>query len=171
MLAVFGLHGGLCVGVLSIDHGGGAAAPVWRDLPPAVQVQLISQPARPGKDPLALPVPTMAWGSAQWIAPPQLDPLERTSEVPDRAALPLTAPDLSALMDMASSGNPIRLRLHIDATGRVVRAEVLDCVPEDLAFANAFARALLRTPHMPARAGGKDVASTKDIVLSPKAGV
>lgn len=93
-------------------------------------------------------------------------PPEAAVDRPDRPALPLTAPDLSSLAALSTSGSAIRLRLHIGADGTVREVELLACAPDDQAFADRLALILRATPHIPARKGGQDVASIKDIELA-----
>ena len=66
---------------------------------------------------------------------------------------------------MISNAWPIRLRLHIAADGQVALVEVVEAAPEDEAFAERLAELLRRTPHIPARRDGHDVASTKEVRL------
>lgn len=138
----------------------------------------------PGRLPLP---PTPAQRSAQllWVmtappaaptAPPRTDaaadrptppaPAEAPQGPPDRPALAVAGLDLSPLQGLPLTGLPLRLRLQVDATGTVTAVDVLECADEDRPFAEALAALLRRTPHIPARRQGRDVASVKDIELN-----
>lgn len=159
-------------------HGLLAAAP-WRaarepaaDSPahePAVlQVMLLSDRVGRGAALLAPPAPAAIGGPhAVPAAPPASAEIPHPPAVlpPDRPALPVTAPDLGPLAAFRTPVAPIRLRLHIDASGRVGEVELLDVSPDDVAFAERLAEILRATPHIPARRGGEDVASTKELRL------
>jgi hypothetical protein len=96
------------------------------------------------------------------VAEPAIDPPTRQ---PDRPALPVTAPDFSSLASLPALTAAIRLRLHIDAGGRVVQVEIIACGAADTAFVQGLVDILLATPHIPARRDGEDVASTKEVSL------
>jgi hypothetical protein len=88
---------------------------------------------------------------------------------PDRPALAVTAPDLSPLAGLPTPSAPIRLRLHIDADGRVNEVVPLEYALADEPFVRRLVEIWLATRHTPARLNGKDVASTKEIVLAANA--
>lgn len=127
---------------------------------------LITERSGSGDSPLARSRPA---GDDRWAAP--APPLVAVPEVvigdsmPDRVALPVTAPDLSPLAALRPPRAPIRLRLHIEATGEVSRVEVLDSDPDDALFVQRLVQVLVATPHIPARRDGRDVASNKELAL------
>jgi len=128
---------------------------------------LLSDHIGRGAAPLASTVPAEAHGPRKVLAPP---PPHEAAPVPvnvppDRPALAVTAPDLTPLAAFRAPSSPIRLRLHIDASGRVDAVEMLEVAAEDVAFAERLAEIMRATLHIPARRGGKDVASTKEIRL------
>lgn len=83
----------------------------------------------------------------------------------DSPALPVTAPDFGAVLLQPSSGQPIHLRMHIDATGVITDVLILECQLQDEPFAAEIAAVLRQTIHVPARRDGHNVASTKDVWL------
>ncbi len=143
-----------------------AEAPLAQELPP-LQVMLITERAGSGDAPLARSRPA---GRDRWAAPappPTAQPeVVAVESKPDRAALPLTAPDLSPLAALPAPRSSIRLRLHIEASGEVSRVEVLESDPEDALFVQRLVEVLLATPHIPARRDGRDVASNKELALN-----
>jgi len=80
-------------------------------------------------------------------------------------AQPRSAPDIAALQGLPFSGLPMRVRLTIDSTGRVVDVAVLRSL-DDTIVNEAVQRMFLATAFVPARRGGVDVASVEDIELS-----
>lgn len=119
-------------------------------------------PPTPAVTEAPAPVALAQPDSAEPAAPPAPTP----PALPDRPALPTTAPDLAPLLAQGAPTGPIALRLHIDADGRVAQVEVTDARPEDAEFAERLAELLRRTPHIPARRDGQDVASTKNVRLT-----
>jgi hypothetical protein len=85
----------------------------------------------------------------------------------DRPALPRSAPDTTMLEGVDFSGLPIRLRVFIDETGRVIEARVLQAQEVDEPALIALRRMLLATRYIPARRGDAEVASFQDIELVP----
>jgi len=83
----------------------------------------------------------------------------------DMLAQPRSAPDIATLQGLPFSGLPMRVRLTIDCTGRVVDVTMLRSM-EDAAVSEAVRRMFLATGFVPARRGGVDVASVQDIELS-----
>lgn len=134
---------------------------------PPLQVMLLSEAVGRGARLAAPPAPAAAVGVRQAVLPPPAlavpAPVAPPPSLPDRAALPRTAPDLAPLLTGKAPSGLIRLRLHIAADGQVDLVEVIEAAPEDAAFAERLAELLRRTPHIPARRDGRDVASTKDV--------
>lgn len=88
----------------------------------------------------------------------------------DSPALPVTAPDFGSVLLLPNSGQPIHLRVYIDETGQVTQVQIIESAPQDEAFASQIAEVLQRTPHVPARRDGHNVASSKDIWLQLNTG-
>jgi protein TonB len=136
---------------------------------PPLQVMLLSEEVGRGTRLMAAPAPVAAEGARSVPqpppAPPVLAPPEPPPSLPDRPALPRTAPDLAPLLAHGAPSGPIHLRLRVAADGQVEEVQVVEAAPQDAAFAERLAELLRQTPHIPARRGGLDVASTKDIRL------
>jgi hypothetical protein len=76
----------------------------------------------------------------------------------DRQAYPLNPPDLSFLARVSAySGAPMRLRLYVDATGRVAKTEILFATDTDRPTAELIAEALSSVAFVPARSGALEV--------------
>jgi len=82
----------------------------------------------------------------------------------DRAAVPRSAPDVSMLEGLHFSGLPMRLRLYVDGTGKVVDVVVLQAVDDDEVL-DRVRRMFLATAFIAGRVRGEDVASYKDLEL------
>jgi hypothetical protein len=82
----------------------------------------------------------------------------------DVAALPRSAPDITMIGGLMWSGVPMRLRLFVNATGKVVDVAVLQTADTDDVVDKVKAM-FLATAFIPGRAHGVDVASYKDIEL------
>ncbi len=139
------------------------AMPLSMLSPPQPQVEETSPP------PPQAPEPPPTWTQPDTADPPQpgvQDALpSRSHDSVDSPALPVTAPDFGAVLLQPSSGQPIHLRMHIDATGTVTDVVILECLPQDEPFAAQIAAVLQQTPHVPARREGHNVPSTKDVWL------
>jgi len=81
------------------------------------------------------------------------------------AARPRSAPDTALLEGLQWSGLPMRLRLFVDATGTVVDVVVLQSRDAD-DVVQRVRRMFLSTGFIPARAGGRDVSSYKDLEIA-----
>lgn len=103
--------------------------------------------------------------------PPPDTPDIATEARPDIAARPVSAPDLGlleqdqALAELLPSGLPMRLRLTIDASGQLDRLEALQIDDGDRALLPALQRMFAATRFLPARRGGREIASQLDIEL------
>jgi len=82
----------------------------------------------------------------------------------DGPVVPRSAPDLQRLNGLRFSGLPIRLRLFIDALGRVVEVKVLAAQEDDDTLA-AVTGMFEATAFVPGRQAGMPVASFTDIEL------
>jgi outer membrane biosynthesis protein TonB len=142
---------------------------------PPLQVMLLSEEVGRGTRLMAAPAPVAAEGARSVPqpppappepAPPEPAPPEPPPSLPDRPALPRTAPDLAPLLVHGAPSGPIHLRLRVAADGQVEEVQVIEASPEDAAFAKGLAELLRQTPHIPARRGGLDVASTKDVRIN-----
>ncbi|MDB5769096.1 MAG: hypothetical protein JWQ61_3910 [Collimonas fungivorans] len=81
----------------------------------------------------------------------------------DKGALPYSAPDPDLLAGVAASGVPIRVRLYIDASGKVTAVEKLQALADDLQALERIEAMLRSTSFMPARLAGADVNSYQDL--------
>jgi hypothetical protein len=84
----------------------------------------------------------------------------------DRKALPQMNIDQSLLANEASSGLPIKLRLFINAFGRVVKVDPIAVLDQDALFAEKLASLLYEVRFLPAKREGLDVNSYQDLQLS-----
>jgi hypothetical protein len=82
----------------------------------------------------------------------------------DRAAVPRSAPDVSMLEGLHFSGLPMRLRLYVDGTGKVVDVVVLQAT-DDNEVLDRVRHMFLSTAFIAGRLRGEDVASYKDLEL------
>ena len=82
----------------------------------------------------------------------------------DRAAVPRSAPDVSMLEGLHFSGLPMRVRLYVDGTGKVVDVVVLQAVDDDEVL-DRVRHMFLSTAFIAGRLRGEDVASYKDLEL------
>jgi hypothetical protein len=83
----------------------------------------------------------------------------------DRRALPVAAPETSMLDGAQLSGLPLRLRLFIDAQGRVVAVQPQHITPDDEAALPRLRAMFCATAFVPGRLQGRDVPSFTDIEL------
>ncbi|MFO1277727.1 MAG: hypothetical protein U1F21_17310 [Sphaerotilus natans] len=153
--------------------------PVRATAPPAPapwQVRLVP-PARAPMPPTAAR-PAHAAAARPGLArgrpgpPPDTPDIATATEArPDIAARPVSAPDLGlleqdqALAELLPSGLPMRLRLTIDASGQLDRLEALQIDDGDRALLPALQRMFAATRFLPARRGGREIASQLDIEL------
>lgn len=84
----------------------------------------------------------------------------------DRKALPQMNIDQSMLANKVSSGLPIKLRLYINASGRVVKVDKIAVLDQDALFAENLAKLLYEVRFLPAKREGLDVDSYQDLQLS-----
>ena len=84
----------------------------------------------------------------------------------DRKALPQMNIDQSMLANEVSSGLPIKLRIYINAFGRVVKVEPIALLDQDALFAENLAKLLFEVRFLPAKREGLDVDSYQDLQLS-----
>ena len=157
-----------------------AAAALWLDAPdPAVTrpplrpaapvtLRLVEAPAPPaGEAPPAEPPPPPHPSNT----PARREPAQPAAEVCpsaaglDRIALPYSQPDWQALDGSLPSGRSLRLRLHIDALGRVRRIDAVEAAAEDSDLLPRLRSLLSATRYVPARQAGQDVASCLDLSI------
>jgi hypothetical protein len=83
----------------------------------------------------------------------------------ERAAYPLSAPDLRPLQLFVTeySGTPIRLRLFVDSKGSVVDVKIVRALPRDEDAAALLVQIWERVGFVPARRQGAEVASYQDV--------
>ena len=84
----------------------------------------------------------------------------------DRKALPQMNIDQSMLPTEGSSGLPIKLRLYINAFGKVVKVEPIAVLDQDTIFVDKLAKLLCEIQFLPAKREGLDVDSYQDLLLS-----
>lgn len=158
--------------------------PVRATAPPAPapwQVRLVPPALAPMPPPAARPPRAAAArpGPARGRpGPPPDTPTDTLTDIatdtearPDIAARPVSAPDLGlleqdqALAELLPSGLPMRLRLTIDASGQLDGLEALQIDDGDRALLPALQRMFAATRFLPARRGGREIASQLDIEL------
>lgn len=85
----------------------------------------------------------------------------------DSRAHPINFPDLSILAGVPGySGDAVRLRLYVDASGHLVKSEILYARDGDRELAVRLADALVHTEFAPARRGASDVSSYVDVDIA-----
>jgi hypothetical protein len=123
------------------------------NLPAAPLAQ--APPSRPAHVAPATPVPQTGVATFGGFKP---------SRDLDRAAVPRSAPDVSMLEGLHFSGLPMRLRLYVDGTGKVVDVVVLQATDDDEVI-DRVRHMFLSTAFIAGRLRGEDVASYKDLEL------
>jgi hypothetical protein len=81
-------------------------------------------------------------------------------------ALPTSNLDSSLFEDQFISGLPIKLRLYINAFGRVVKIDQYDVLAQDIPMANRLEDLLKQMSFLPAKKDGINVDSYQDIEFS-----
>lgn len=137
---------------------------------------LSAQPAQP---PSATPRPPARHDAAQVRrrgsagtegqadARPSLRPAYLASRDLDMPPLPRSAPDDEQVVGMQGSGLPIRLRLFIEADGRVSSVTALQAAHADGPLVERLREMFVRTAFIPGRRAGRDVAAFLDIAIEP----
>jgi len=162
-----GLHAGLLWLLPGAEpHASGLRSPA------AITLVAVTSPSIPPADSpgvhaddVVAPVPAVAHAARQRAGRPSPSASAAAPAPVDLTAQPRSAPDIAALQGLPFSGLPMRLRLTIDSTGRVVDVAVLHSL-DDKVVNEAVQRMFLATAFVPARRGGVDVASVEDIELS-----
>jgi len=166
-----GLHAGLLWLLPGAEpHASGLRSPA------AITLVAVKSPSMPPADSpgvhaddvvaaVPAPVPAVAHAARQRAGRPSPSASAAAPAPVDLTAQPRSAPDIAALQGLPFSGLPMRLRLTIDSTGRVVDVAVLHSL-DDKVVNEAVQRMFLATAFVPARRGGVDVASVEDIELS-----
>lgn len=162
----------LSVRVLPAQLRAPAAAVIEASWAPPQPVRVVA-PAKEAQVAAARPEPAVASlapraGSQAAIAESQFAPT--SSHLPrhllDIPPLPRSAPDESLIVGVPHSGLPMRLRLFIEADGRVSSVEVLDAQPLDVIALERLAEMFSRTAFVPGRREDRDVASFIDVEVS-----
>lgn len=93
-------------------------------------------------------------------------PVFWAAEALDRPPVPVSAPDTARLDGLVWSGLPLRLRLFVDAAGRVVDVQPLVVAPGDEAALPRLREMFVATAFIPGRRAGHDVPSRLDLELT-----
>ena len=153
--------------------GGGAAGPAPRH--PPLQVRLLApEPVAQADDPATATLPAPAFGPALPIPHVTAGDGEPAASDPqfarflpdaalDRGAVPRSQPDVDTMQGVRMSGLPIRMRLFIDETGRVVRVDTLRAGDDDADAVERLKTMLSDTAFVPGQLGGRDVPSYQDL--------
>lgn len=83
----------------------------------------------------------------------------------EQSPLPVSAPDERVLTDTASTGQPLTIRLLIDAQGQVRAVLPQDVHPDDRPFFERLQAMFLATSFLPGRMEGRDVPTRLDLVI------
>jgi hypothetical protein len=83
----------------------------------------------------------------------------------DSPLVPMSAPDTSQLKGLFFSGQPIRLRILVTATGHVAEVLVLQAAPQDEEAVTHIKTMFLDTAYIPGQVDGKPVAAQLDMEL------
>lgn len=136
---------------------------------PVLQVQLLASPSAVAAIRQAASVPTPSAAAAY----PHLAPAARAepdpfipAELLDHPLVPRSAPDLALLDGLSFTGLPVRLRLYVDALGRVVDVVVLQADAGDEEAVAHMKAMFLATAYIPGQLQGAVVAARQDIELS-----
>ncbi len=81
-------------------------------------------------------------------------------------ALPTSNLDSSMFSGQFISGLPIKLRLYINAFGRIVKVDYIDLLEQDLRMANRLEDLLRQITFLPAKRNGASVDSYQDVEFS-----
>ncbi len=84
----------------------------------------------------------------------------------DKKALPQTNIDDSTIRSNSYSGLPIKLRLYINASGKLVKIEPIALLDQDLEYATKLEKLLSELVFLPAKKNGLEVDSYQDIQFS-----
>jgi len=165
-------HGATAVAVAVGLHAGlmwllpvGAPPASGLRSPAAITLVAVNPPAMPPPALVPAPATAPAHAARQRASRPSPGASAAGPAPVDVSALPRSAPDIAALQGLPFSGLPMRVRLTIDSTGRVVDVAVLHSL-DDTIVNKAVQRMFLATAFVPARRGGVDVASVEEIELS-----
>ncbi len=170
--------------MLRLVEIGAVAPPVPAQPPPAVPTADAAAAARAAPPQPAMPRPPALPEPFAVAVKPALAP-ERAPSAPaspqaitvaprrefqspaevDRIALAFPGPDGSKLEGLHGAGVPMRLRLFIDASGRVVEVKVLES-SDTSDVIQRVSEMFMATHFVPARKAGADVDSYKDIELT-----
>lgn len=84
----------------------------------------------------------------------------------DKKALPQTNIDDSTIRSNSYSGLPIKLRLYINASGKLVKIEPIALLDQDIEYATQLEKLLSELVFLPAKKNGLEVDSYQDIQFS-----
>ncbi len=98
----------------------------------------------------------------------EADPLSNflSSTQIQRRALPISNIDISMVQGVFISGLPIKLRLYINASGKVIKIKTLDYAAADTALKNKLTELLYQLTFLPAKKDGADVDSYQDVAFN-----
>jgi hypothetical protein len=94
----------------------------------------------------------------------QMGAFVRSSKL-DSPLVPMSAPDTSLLDGLHFSGHPIRVRIFVADSGRVVEVLTVNAAPEDDDAVAHIKAMFLDTAYIPGRMDGKPVAAQLDMEL------
>lgn len=164
--AALALH---AAAALWLDGLDGGASPRPPDRPATPVTLRLAEPDRPSAAeaaPAEVPKPAPAANTAAGRdATPSPRGACPSAAGLDRVALPYSQPDWQALDGSLPSGQPLRLRLHIDALGRVRQVDAVAVSAEDAGLLRRLRGLLKATRYVPARQTGQDVSSCLDLVI------
>lgn len=83
----------------------------------------------------------------------------------DSPLVPMSAPDTSQLKGLFFSGQPIRLRILVTATGQVAEVLILKAAPEDEEAVTHIKTMFMDTAYIPGLVNGEPVAAQLDMEL------
>lgn len=83
----------------------------------------------------------------------------------DGPLVPMSAPDTSQLKGLFFSGQPIRLRILVTATGQVAEVLILKATPQDEDAVTHIKTMFMDTAYIPGQVDGKPVAAQLDMEL------
>ena len=140
---------------------------------PVLQVQLLSSPSAMASITQVARVPVPSAVAAYPPLPPPPAPAAQAepdpfipSELLDHPLVPRSAPDMALLDGLSFTGLPVRLRLYVDALGRVVDVVVLQADAGDEEAVTHMKAMFLATAYIPGQLQGAVVPARQDIELS-----
>ncbi|MCX7277606.1 MAG: hypothetical protein NTZ15_09840 [Burkholderiales bacterium] len=134
---------------------------------PVLQVQLLATPSAVATITQAAraPAPLLAYPHPVPAVQAEPDPFI-PAELLDHPLVPRSAPDTALLDGLSFTGLPVRLRLYVDALGRVVDVVVLQADAGDEEAVAHMKAMFLATAYIPGQLQGAVVPARQDIELS-----